>query len=819
MSDIQYTGEQLGWGMAGNFLIVLAFTASLLSSISYFLGIRSSVEANRWKVTARAAFYVHSLSVFSIIGIIFYLIFNHRFEYYYVWQHSNTIMPMRYIFSCFWEGQEGSFLLWMFWHVVISFVVIRTRDGWEMPAMSIIMAVQVFLSSMILGVYVLGYKIGTNPFLLTRDVMDLVNAPAFIDVSTNLLKKNYLEILGDGKGLNPLLQNYWMVIHPPTLFLGFAATVVPFAYALGSLMVRRTSEWIKPVMPWVFFGLMVLGTGILMGAAWAYESLSFGGFWAWDPVENASLVPWITLVASSHVMIIYNHRGHSLFTVYFLTIITFLLILYSTFLTRSGILGDTSVHAFTDLGMSGQLLLYMGFFIVLSVMLLIRERKSIVQKDDNEEGSSREFWMYIGTLVLIISSLQITFETSKPVINKIFGTNLAPPEDVISYYNAWQMPVAIIITILIAAGQFLKFKKTDIGDFGKKILVSVLIALAGTIIGTLFLHHQNIFYSVMMFSTFFAVAANADYFLRILKGNFQKAAASTSHIGFALILMGALISNSQKQVISNNVKGVNLGKDFPNNENILIEQHTDTLPMGEFFVCYQGKVREGVNLVYTIEYFKLNPQTGLKERAFELHPVVQLNERMGNVSEPSTRHFLSRDIYTHITYAALEDLKEHPSDGADYQKPVTHLLAVGDTISTSNSLVVLTGLNKNIDKTLLGLGEKDLAVGAMLSITDVNFNRYNVEPVYIIKNMNSLSKPALLDTLGLKFDFARIDPDKGKMEIIVSEKKGNKKEFIVMKAIVFPGINILWTGCLIFIFGMILTIRKRIRKLRESRVK
>jgi cytochrome c-type biogenesis protein CcmF len=356
-------------------------------------------------------------------------------------------------------------------------------------------------------------------------------------------------------------------------------------------------------------------------------------------------------------------------------------------------------------------------------------------------------------------------------------------------------------------------------DFRKKMLLSVLISAVGTAVVTLLLVKQNIFYSVMIFTTLFAVTANAEYLFRILKGNFQKAGASTSHIGFALILLGALISNSQKQIISNNVKGVNLGKDFPNNENILIEQQTDTLPMGEYFVTYKGKERQGVNLVYTIEYFTLNSSTGQKEKAFELHPVVQLNERMGNVSEPSTQRFLSRDIYTHITYAPLEDVKDRKDRDSEYDKPVTHSMSIGDTVSTSNCLIVLTGLNKNIDKKSLGLGENDLAVGAVLSITDVRFQHYEAIPLFVIKDMASFSREATLDSLGLKFAFAHIDPARNKMDIVISEKKAGKKEFIIMKAIVFPGINILWTGCVIFIFGMLLTIRKRIRKLKESRVK
>src|SRR5205085_5474260 len=233
-------------------------------------------------------------------------------------------------------------------------------------------------------------------------------------------------------------------------------------------------EWILPALPWTFFSIMILGTGVLMGAAWAYESLSFGGFWAWDPVENAALVPWLTLVGAGHVMMVYKHRGHSLLSVYLLTIFTFILILYSTFLTRSGILGDTSVHAFTDLGMSGQLVLYMLFFLVLAAWLLISNRKALVISHEEEKITSREFWMFIGMIVLLIGSLQITFTTSTPVINKLFGTKLAPPVNPIDHYNRWQVPVAIIVCLLAGIGQFFKFKQTEFTDFRKKISFSVI---------------------------------------------------------------------------------------------------------------------------------------------------------------------------------------------------------------------------------------------------------------------------------------------------------------------------------------------------------
>ena len=159
-------------------------------------------------------------------------------------------------------------------------------------------------------------------------------------------------MIKDGNDLNPLLQNYWMVIHPPVLFLGFASTIVPFAFAIGGLWTKRFTEWTKAALPWALFSAGMLGLGIMMGAAWAYESLNFGGYWAWDPVENASLVPWLVLVAGVHTLLIYRHTGNALRTTYLFFILSFLLVLYSTYLTRSGDLQDTSVHAFTGDGIT-----------------------------------------------------------------------------------------------------------------------------------------------------------------------------------------------------------------------------------------------------------------------------------------------------------------------------------------------------------------------------------------------------------------------------------------------------------------------------------
>jgi len=803
MTQIHFQGEHLLYGTLGHILVIMAFCFALLSSVSYYWASKSEVEDKAWKLTGRISFFIHALSILGIASIMFFLIYSHYFEYHYVWHHSSTILPFKYMLACFWEGQEGSFLLWAFWHVILSFFVIRFSGKWEAPVMAIVCMVQVFIASMLLGVFIGDYKLGSDPFILLRNHPDMMNLP-FIQMP------DYLSKIADGRGLNPLLQNYWMVIHPPILFLGFASTLIPFAYAMAGLMKKQYTEWLKPAIPWTFFGVMILGTGILMGAAWAYESLSFGGFWAWDPVENASLVPWLTLVGAAHAMLIYKNKNQSLFTVIILCLATFLLILYSTFLTRSGILGDTSVHAFTDLGMSGQLLVYMAFFMVWAITMLIIRRKDIPGQSKEESIYSREFWMYIGVIILVISAFQIIFTTSIPVINKIFSTHLAPPVKPANHYNAWQLPMAVILSILVACVQYLKYKETSAKVFLGKITPSFVISILLTALAAYMLHLDRFPYILLLFSSSFAVIANIDFLIRIIKGKLDHAGASIAHIGFGLILLGVLISNAKSNIISSNRSGISMGKDFPNNENILLNKNDTTL-MGGYYITYTGKEKKGVNVYFKIDYLSPN-EKGKLVKEFTLKPIVQTNKAMGNVSEPDTRHYLTKDIYTHITYADLEDINSDEQSNSEYAKEVTKTVSIGDTASTSNSLIIIKSLDKSPDMSSYHLGNIDLAVGVKLIITDINKKIYNVEPIYLIKDNMSASLEARVEELGLQIKFTKINPETGKIDLSIAEKKSNKREFIIMKAIVFPYINLLWTGCLVMILGSVLAIRNRLKK-------
>lgn len=410
-------------GNVGHLFVIISFVLSLASAFSYFQVTKKkdALAQKDWTQNGRILFYLHSLFVVGVIVVLFLIIYNNYYEYHYAYAHASTYLPVHYMISCFWEGQEGSFLLWIFWNCVLGIVLIKTNKKWEAPIMVVFALVQAFLASMILGFSIYDLKIGSSPFVLLRDV---ISDPIF-QINPDFVPK-------DGTGLNPLLQNYWMVIHPPTLFLGYATTLIPFSYAIAGLWKKEYKSWIKPALPWSIFSAALMATGQLMGAYWAYETLSFGGYWSWDPVENAVYVPWIIQIASIHTMIIFKKNDSALKTSIILVITTFILILYATFLTRSGILGNASVHSFTDLGLSGQLLIYLLAFSALAIGLCMYRWKEIPTTDKEVSTYSREFWIFMGATVLGLMGFQVMAGTSIPVYNTIleqFGisSNMAPP--------------------------------------------------------------------------------------------------------------------------------------------------------------------------------------------------------------------------------------------------------------------------------------------------------------------------------------------------------------------------------------------------------
>jgi cytochrome c-type biogenesis protein CcmF len=798
MGSVTFIGEHLFWGNLGHTAVVVSFISSILASLSYFFAERNPLDES-WKKLAKVSFQLHSLAVLTIIGALFKIIYSHYFEYHYAWQHSSTDLPVHFMISCFWEGQEGSFLLWIFWQMVIGQILLRTAKNWLNPVMAVIMLSQVALTSMLLGVKILSYKLGSSPFELLRNVM--ANAPIF-------QQADYLSKVKDGNGLNPLLQNYWMVIHPPTLFFGFATTVVPFAYAIAAMWRKDFSEWLKPALPWALISVMVLGAGIIMGGFWAYESLSFGGYWAWDPVENASLVPWLILIAGVHVMIIHKTTGNSYIVAVILILATFLLVLYATFLTRSGILGNSSVHSFTDLGMSGQLLVFLLVFVFLSIGLMVWRWKLMPRSSKDEEIYTREFWMFIGSLVLVISSFQIILTTSIPVFNKVFGANMAPPADVIGHYNKWQMPMAIIIGLLTGLAQMLKYKINK-PEAIRKVGIYAAISLVVTMVLFFAFDLKNYLYIGLLFAACFGIIANTALLLPYLKGKIKLAGASVAHIGFGILLMGVLVSSANKKVISINETGEALNPEFNNKENVenIFLERGKPNKMSDYIITYVKDSQEWVNNYYQVNYKKLNSQ-GEVDYEFNLYPNGQINPKMGLVANPDTKHYLSHDVFTYVS-----SVPGKKSEGT-FINEKTHFVKPGDTLFTNNGYAILQGVNTNADPSQIDMKNFQVLLGAELKVYTLD-KVYDAMPMYGVENNTAMSYEAMVDEAKLKFRFTDVNPEQKTITIISSEKD-TSGEFIIMKAIVFPWINLVWAGTIIMIIGFMLAIIKRIGDLKTA---
>jgi cytochrome c-type biogenesis protein CcmF len=822
MEKITYVGEHLFIGNLGHFFVVLAFITAILSSVFY---LRSSDERKSEKTLARIFFFIHALAVIGIFVTLFVIIQKHYFEYAYAYQHSSLTLPLRYMISCFWEGQEGSFLLWIVWNALLGVILIFTAKKWEKGVVAILALSQMVLSAMLLGIdFGSAYTLGSSPFELLRDKMD---APIFGSA-------DYLKNIVDGTGLNPLLQNYWMVIHPPTLFLGFALTIIPFAYAVTSLFQNDHRGWIKPALPWALAGGMILGLGIVMGGFWAYESLSFGGYWAWDPVENASLVPWLLLIAGIHLMLIKKATNSSTIAAYTLSISSYIFVLYATFLTRSGVLGETSVHSFTDLGLAGQLMQFVVVFIwlpiiavtpakqriffivpvtllvlflpfyevqsfypllVLSIIgiawFVLNLNKQLTNSASEDNIWGREFWMFIGSLILVLSAVQVTLTTSLPVFNKVFGTSFAPPSDVIQHYNQWQLPIGIVIAFLTAIGQYFRYKSTpDKHKLLKELLIILVIAVLLTVGGIFLFKISNALLVILMLAAIYAIVANLSYLILYVKKHIKLSGSSIAHIGFGFMLLGVLVSSAKKQVITADFDG-KMGNFNPEarKENMLLLKGEPTR-LGEFMVTYQGDSISGEDIYFKVNYKSID---GLEE--FTLMPNTQIGEDENLMPNPDTRHYLTYDVYTHITSLP----RPIETDSVDWQNVKEYEIQKGDSIVTNNGVVYFTGVEQASGESI-GLKNTTLAK-AMLEVRRGN-NILTAEPIFGINENTFFSIRRELAEAGLRFGFeVRTTDGEDPKAILEIAETTPQPQFIVMKGIVFPYINLLWMGTILMIIG------------------
>lgn len=792
--DIQYFGEHLILGQVGRFGILMAFVAVILATLAYWAAAsKQGQESLSWRKWARTLFTAHSIFLILASLMLMIMLLNRYYEYRYVWVHVENSLSWGYKIAAFWAGQEGSFLFWALCQVIFGLLLIRFAGKWETPVMTIFSLSQVFMTAMMLGVTLGSFSIGMSPFVLMREVPGNLESEFFQN-------PNYLSLIVDGNGLNPLLRNFWMLSHPPILFIGFAAALIPFAYAFAGLWKKDYTGWIQPSLPWTHLGVFFLGGGILLGGVWAYESLTFGGFWAWDPVENASLVPWVILVAALHLMLVVRRKQQNIFPAILFTLLAFIFVVYSTFLTRSGVMSETSVHSFGNDGMGRQILIYIFTFLGLSALMLIKRFNNIKSKE-NEEPLTREFWLFIGALVLILSAFQITFSTSIPVINKILGTQLSPPIDPVQHYNSWQLPFAVFTALLIGFTHFLKWGKNEPSRYFRSLALSIVLAAVSTTLIVLFTSMRAPAHILFLFSGLFAFFSALDLLLRF-KGQLASNPAIVSHLGIALFLIAIVLTFSQKEIISKNTSGYFLGEQFAENENLLLIKD-EVLPMGEYHVTYKGRTFQGEDITYHIDFLKKNSE-GELYLAFSSFPTIKLNDRMGNVYNPYAKIYLGRDIFTYITFA---DTDRHTHNHS-HSKLLHELeLMLHDTIELGPNKMVLT----HIDAGDAAHQENPQTIEITASIELItHFNKIiKAEPRFILKGDQVFYQDDFMRELDYRLRFREVSDKAFTIKVDIYQED---PDFVIIKTIIFPYINLLWISCIVMLVGFWMAFRRRWKK-------
>jgi len=495
--------------MIGYGAIVAAFLTACISVLFYADSYRRRTKGNfeKNKIYGRNVYCSSAFFLLTATLYMFYIIMTDQFQYAYATSYSCRDLPLVYKLSAFWAGQEGSFLLWLTFHVLFGLALVRSKD-----AFSGVMLIYSALQTMLLLILLV-----QNPFMLLQQPQ------------------------ADGVGLNPLLQNPWMVIHPPLILLGYAGLAVPFSYGIEGLLSRKET-WIFSALPWTLFSWSALGAGIFIGGFWAYKVLGWGGYWAWDPVENSSLLPWLLVGVLVHCLFLAKIRPAGVKIAHCACIVSLASVFYGTFLTRSGILKDFSVHSFTDEGIGALLAAFVLVFIFLSFLLLILRWPSLPQGNLFIVVKSREF-LLTATGVLLTTMAGIVFlGMSTPLYTML----LRNPQSVSStFYNATFLPLTAILSLLFVILP-LWIEKPGNKNLARYWWLFMTAIVAGVMSYSYDLKQPLVIVVISLSSA--AILSNISAFYRKMLSKF----AAVAHVGIAVMTIGIVISSvgDEKIIVS-----------------------------------------------------------------------------------------------------------------------------------------------------------------------------------------------------------------------------------------------------------------------------
>jgi cytochrome c-type biogenesis protein CcmF len=761
--------------MLGSILVHVAFVTCLASIVSNLL--YRSRKTQGFLLSARALYLMTVVTILATAAFFLSLILTHQFQYTYVWSYSSRDLSLPLLVSTFYAGQEGSFMLWTLYTSIIGIFLLRnsSKNGYEPEVMSVYGLVLLALIVMITV---------KSPFKLVWDSFPGQISKGFVPA--------------DGRGLNPLLQNYWMVIHPQVLFSGFASMAVPYAYVIAALMRKDYLNWVKPATPWLVLGCLILGTGIMLGGFWAYETLGWGGYWGWDPVENSSLVPWLFGVAGLHTILTQRKTGRFARTSFILTMFTFLMVVYSTFLTRSGVLGDTSVHSFVDPGMLvywllvGMIVLFFG----LGIVMLALRWKDLPRPKTPHSYFSREFAIFLGSLTIVATAILVIVGTSSPLITDLlYGKKSAVDT---SYYSTTAIPLGIIIALLTGVGQLLWWSRSKEKEVLRSLIGPAVISAAAAL-AMVVVSGADMLVGVFLFSAVFALTANLQVGWRIVKGNPKFAGGAIAHIGLAVMFLGFVASSK-----------------FQDKRTVSLEQNKPQTVMG-YQLTYVGYRTVG-NEKYAFDV--LATKDG---QSFRISPVMYYSKyNDGLMRNPDIRNLYSHDFY--LAPLSLEQPSSVTNAG------VTSVdLKLGEEKTVGELKVKFEDFDFPENQREAMMEGKDVEIGARLLVSEIEKRKPPVEvvPKKAMHQGQMTDEPVTYaNNYQINLDALRPDQEnRDNSRITVSVKdlvvaqaaeqaEAGKADTLIAEATVKPFINLVWSGLIILLVGFGVTIVRRFQEAR-----
>jgi cytochrome c-type biogenesis protein CcmF len=667
----------------------------------------------------RLGYYVMTIGVIVASVYLYYLILSHQYQIKYVYQYTSNDLPIGLLFSTFWAGQEGSFLFWTLITAVFGLYFMKKSGNYEIKSM-------VFLN-IVMGIF-LAILIKASPF------QTMARVPT------------------DGAGLNPLLQNFWMIIHPPILFLGYAAITFPYILGLASLWRKDYDGWMNQALPWAVFSSLTLGAGIILGAFWAYETLGWGGYCT----------------------------GALRKTNYFLAIISFVLVLYATFLTRSGVLQDFSVHSFADLGLYSYLVAFMAITLLIGLFHLVRRFSDIPVQTLNFDTLNRENGLFASMILFGAAGFLTIMGTSSPIITGFLGN---PSQVDISFYDKVNLPIGALMALILGITPFLLWVEKDLKSLPRRIMIPAILAIVSTAV-TVISGELSISEIIFILCGYFALWANGMVLYRNWKVSWRTISGPLSHFGVGIMFVSIIIAGN-----------------YDKSERIVLEQGKPQQVL-DHQVTYKGFVPkdDGKNVV-EIQVEKDN-------MSYLAAPRMYMTKSQEMMREPDVKSGIINDVYI----APLELRKSEHNHGS------TLTIAKGETKEIQGYRINFTEFQMTPHE-----DGRNFQVGAVLHVVKGE-HHHTVTPIMMMGSEGRSSRPAVIHQKSaygpeVSVTLNNLNADTKMVELVFSglgETEAvdhDHAEQLVVEFSQKPFMSILWVGTVLLIIGALLSFTQRIKSI------